>query len=545
MAQNNPLSQSQSIPVGPLPGQQTPYAPGYTPQRELVQESGMATLSQGQSIPVAPRPGQQTKYAPGYTPQRELVQESGMAPVGPDPGIPEDPDYFSQGGTKPYISSSELWWYTFFGLNHFAVNEPLWGLAKLLTAGGIGLWWLWDLIFISSKGDFVQKNGFPTPFHVLGKRLFGQGAISAGDSKYQQKTSYGLWALSTFFAPLGIQALFEDKYPLFMRNIFMFFIIWVIGCIILPWIFVGGIESIGFGGWIVIIFLAPILIWNSAILLVSWWSTVKVAFNKEALLKGGIHMTPETEGFLNGFRKDVNYLFGVVNPTLADIINNGWSAGGRPSSYYRDLFEPKTADQIEASLPPPFDPAKPPPGTATIMFWALVSPIVGVWIELTKTVIYYLVPGAQVAYKAQDTALSAMNTANKGLEKAVNPVSSFNPMAALKGLNPADALKGLNPADALKGLNPADALKGLNPATKLPVVQGVTVYPEQPGASKYSSVAGAGGAGKNIGDAAIKRMTGGAREERLSAESLVLGGTVVAILGAGAFKLAVDYLIPN
>ena len=477
---------------------------------------------------------------------------------GPDSGIPKDPDYFSEGGTKPYLSSSELLLYTFFGLNHFAVNEPLWGLAKLLTVGGLGLWWLWDLMFISSNSAFVQRNGFPAPFH-FNRRLFGQGAISAGEPKYQQKISYGLWALSTFFGP--IQALFEDKYPLFIRNIFMFLIIWVIGSIILPWIFVGGIGSIGFGGWIVIIFLAPILIWNSAILLVSWWSTVKVAFNKEALLKGGIHMTPETEGFLNGFRKDVNYLFGVVNPTLADIINNGWSAGGRPSSYYRDLFEPKTASQIEATLPPPFDPANPPPGTETIMFWALVSPIVGVWIELTKSVIYYLVPGAQVAYKAQDTALSAMNTTKKGLAaaegaaKAVNSVSSFDPMAALKGLNPTDALKGLNPADALKGLNPTDALKGLNPAdalkglnpatalkglnpvTKLPVVHGVSVYPKQPDAPKYSSVAGAG-------DAAIKRMTGGARDD-LSTESLVLGGTVVAILGAGAFKLAVDYLIPN
>jgi hypothetical protein len=47
------------------------------------------------------------------------------------------------------------------------------------------------------------------------------------------------------------------------------------------------------------------------------------------------------------------------------------------------------------------------------------------------------------------------------------------------------------------------------------------------------------------GTPAAGPQRGGAREEGLSAESLVLGGTVVAILGAGAFKLAVDYLIPN
>jgi hypothetical protein len=55
--------------------------------------------------------------------------------------------------------------------------------------------------------------------------------------------------------------------------------------------------------------------------------------------------------------------------------------------------------------------------------------------------------------------------------------------------------------------------------------------------------------GQNTGDLRKRfgmKQGGGARdEEGLSTESLVLGGTVVAILGAGAFKLAVDYLIPN
>jgi hypothetical protein len=523
--------------------------------------------------------------------------------TGPEKGIPIDPDYFSDGGRKPYVSSSELWWYTFLGLNHFAVNEPLWGIAKILTLGGMGLWWLWDLLFISSQPTFVQRNGFPTPFHIFGQRLFGQGAISAGEPSHRQKTSYGLWALSTFLAPFGLQALFEDKYPLFIRNAFMLLIIFVTGSIIVPWFLVDGIGSIGFGGWFVVILLAPILIWNSAITLVSWWSTVKVAFNKEALLKGGIHMTPETEGFLNGFRKDVNYLFGVVDPKMADTINNGWSAGGRQSSYYRDLFEPKTASEIEATLPPPVDPKNPPPGTETIMFWALASPIVGIWIEVIKPIIYYLVPGAQVAYKAQDTALAAMNTANKGMEAAqtaantVSSVASLDPMAALKGFNPADAaanaLKGFNPAEALKGLNPAEALKGLNPAEALKglnlaeatkglnpteALKGINLAAATKGlnptealkgfnlaeatkglnpteALKFPGIGSLVGDGKkNIGNpadlvasAAKKRfgMTGGAREEPLSAESLVLGGTVAAILGAGALKLTIDYLMPT
>jgi len=325
---------------------------------------------------------------------------------------------------------------------------------------------------------------------------------------------------------------------------------------------VDGIGSIGFGGWFVVILLAPILIWNSAITLVSWWSTVKVAFNKEALLKGGIHMTPETEGFLNGFRKDVNYLFGVVDPKMADIINNGWSAGGRQSSYYRDLFEPKTVSEIEATLPPPIDPKNPPPGTETIMFWALASPIVGIWIEVIKPIIYYLVPGAQVAYKAQDTALAAMNTANKGME-AAKGVASIDPLAALKGFNPTEAMKGFNPAEVTKGLNLTEALKGLNASSVTDTVKGLNPTEALQGFNpanaakslKFPGVGSLVGDGqKNIGNpadlvaaAAKKRfgMTGGAREEPLSAESLVLGGTVAAILGAGALKLTIDYLMPT
>ena len=477
--------------------------------------------------------------------------ETSTGPKGPEPGIPKDPDYFSNGGEKPYITSSELWWYTFFGLNHFAVNEPLWGLAKLMTAGGIGLWWLWDLIFVTANTASVKRNGFPVPFH-FSQRLFGQGAISAGEPSHRQKTSYGLWALSTFLAPFGLQALFEDKYPLFIRNVFMLLIIFVTGSIIVPWFVVDGIGSIGFFGWIAVIFFAPILIWNLAITLVSWWSTVKVAFNKEALLKGGIHMTPETEGFLNGFRKDVNYLFGVVDPKMADIINNGWSAGGRQSSYYRDLFEPKTTSEIEATLPPPIDPKNPPPGTETIMFWALASPIVGIWIEVIKPIIYYLVPGAQVAYKAQDTALAALNTANNGMEaaqgaaNAVSSVASIDPLAALKGFNPADAVKSLKFPGV--GSLVGDGQKNIgNPADLVSIASGLGG--NIPGVDSLNNVTAASSPAQLAVQAAQKRAAalnqgGGARNDELSNESLVLGGAVAAIVGAGALKMAIDYMIP-
>jgi hypothetical protein len=168
-------------------------------------------------------------------------------------------------------------------------------------------------------------------------------------------------------------------------------------------------------------------------------------------------------------------------------------------------------------------------------------------------------------------ALKGFNPA----DAAANALKGFNPADALKGLNPAEALKGLNPADALKGLNPTEALKGLNPTEAL---KGINLAATTKGlnptdalkglnpaaalkglnpteALKFPGIGSLVGDGKkNIGNpadlvasAAKKRfgMTGGAREEPLSAESLVLGGTVAAILGAGALKLTIDYLMPT
>jgi hypothetical protein len=44
--------------------------------------------------------------------------------------------------------------------------------------------------------------------------------------------------------------------------------------------------------------------------------------------------------------------------------------------------------------------------------------------------------------------------------------------------------------------------------------------------------------------AAALNQGGGARGDELSNESLILGGAVAAIVGAGALKMAIDYMIP-
>ena len=484
-----------------------------------------------------------------------------MSQVGPDPGIPIDPDYFSQSGTKRYISESELWWYTFFGLNHFAVNEPLWGLAKLLTAGGLGLWWLWDLVFVSSNSAFVQRNGFPAPFHVV-QRLFGQGAISNGPAPFRQQSTYGLWALSTFLAPLGVQAIFEQNYPLFIRNMMNLMIILYTGYVVVSYIFIDGLDSLSFFGWIWLMIIGSIFLTDLPTVLLPWYNTVKVAFDPQALMKQGIPFTSELDAYVNGFKEDVEK---INTKDLAEEINTKWSIGGTNREYLESLFTPRTPEEIAAITAKNNINNKDTKDRQTnvwdIAYLAVLSP----WLKsFTDNVMGVLEFIAERYGVPVDKIKEIMKKGFGGISELSDVASKAGGLGGLAGglggaglsdlAGKAGGLGGL--AGKLGGLG--DLAGGLGGLGGLASGAGIGDLAGDL-AGKADGLGGlvgdladkAGslnikfpGAGKNSGDPQ-PAQTGGAREEGLSAESLVLGGTVVAILGAGAFKLAVDYLIPN
>ncbi len=47
-----------------------------------------------------------------------------------------------------------------FGLHRFYVGKPQTGIAMLLTFGGFGVWWLYDMVLLVS-GEFRDANGLP------------------------------------------------------------------------------------------------------------------------------------------------------------------------------------------------------------------------------------------------------------------------------------------------------------------------------------------------------------------------------------------------
>ena len=409
--------------------------------------------------------------------------------------VPRNPDYFSEGGTKPYISSSELWWYTFFGLNHFAVNEPLWGLAKLLTVGGMGLWWAWDLMFMTSNESFVAKNGFPVPFHMLPKRLFGQGAVAPGGGPplFRQQSTYGLWALSTFLAPLGVQALFEQNYPLFIRNMFNLMVLLYTGYIVISYIFVDGLDSLSFFGWIWLIIIGSVFLTGAPAIFLPWFNTIKVAFDPAALMQNGIPFTSELDAYVNGFKDDVD---AVNTKDLANEINTKWAIGGTNKDYLKKLFTPKTAEEMAAETNTGQKKDARQTNVWDIAYYAMISP----WFK-------------------------------SFLDMGAGTLEFF---AARYGVN-VDQIKALA-SGGIGGLTEQLESKGLGALKEKLGSSGLGALKE-----KLESV---GDIAKSETQA-IRPQTGGARNEKLSTESLVLGSAVAVIIGAGALKLGVDYLMPT
>ncbi len=67
--------------------------------------------------------------------------------------------------------SEANWWTTFclslflglFGADRFYLNSPFLGFCKIVTMGGLGLWWVTDLILLcvnrmrDGNGRFVRK----------------------------------------------------------------------------------------------------------------------------------------------------------------------------------------------------------------------------------------------------------------------------------------------------------------------------------------------------------------------------------------------------
>jgi hypothetical protein len=131
---------------------------------------------------------------------------------------------------RPDRSLSTLRWLSIFpltgllGIDHFYLRSPSTGIAKLLTLGGVGLWYLWDMLQVGLEGDRVLDFGMSLPFDL--KTGVGQGMVTDQPTKYTQETNFAGWALATVFGFLGIDLMMMGQFWKGMLKLlyFIFFI---------------------------------------------------------------------------------------------------------------------------------------------------------------------------------------------------------------------------------------------------------------------------------------------------------------------------------
>lgn len=121
------------------------------------------------------------------------------------------------GVPMPDRSIGTLFWVSLlgglFGLDHFYLRSPLTGILKLITLGGVGLWWLWDVLQIATEKERVQLYGLSTPLDIT--TGIAQGMIT-DTTRYTQPTSFMMYA---FLAMIGLEALAEGKFALLIRRL--------------------------------------------------------------------------------------------------------------------------------------------------------------------------------------------------------------------------------------------------------------------------------------------------------------------------------------
>lgn len=103
----------------------------------------------------------------------------------------------------------------FLGLDHFYLRSTKTAVAKLLTFGGLGVWWLWDILQVYFEKDRVVNYGMTAPFDM--KIGIGQGMITDSHTEYTQNTDWVTWTISTLFGFFGSTYFFMGRYSLGLR----------------------------------------------------------------------------------------------------------------------------------------------------------------------------------------------------------------------------------------------------------------------------------------------------------------------------------------
>ena len=390
-------------------------------------------------------------------------------------------------GTLKFLSAFPFT--SVLGIDHFYLRSPITGLIKLFTLGGGGLWALWDGIQVLTESDRVLKYGMSAPLDIV--TGIGQGMITDKSSAYTSTASYSAWIVGIAFGFLGLDSLIAKNGGQFLRKL-LEFILFIACMITIVNVFNTGITW----KWILAIIFASFL---GSIIIAEYLAVVTAVFGNDVFTQG-IEFTEKQDKQINGFFSWLIKNTSFSAERKAEIIKDLQYGGLSPDDIVKmfSIMHTSEAKRVDQSYKTKSNNSA---GSIVSFVLLMCAPFLIVWNglvsfgRLLRDGFIAITPWAPVVMGAKIAGVVGLKQA--GLLGAAEEL----------GLGPLAAAVGNSPnvdAGALGGL--ANTLMSAN-KTPAPV------------------------------------QSGGAKTESLSTEAQIFGAVTVALIGGGAIKGLVDYLM--
>lgn len=469
-----------------------------------------------------------TPPAPSPPISKDDLPPEARAVVAAEKDIPPFPDR---------NTTTTLWISVFLGLiglDHFYLRSPKTGLVKLLTLGGLGVWWLWDILQLAAESTRVANYGLSTPFDLAGK--VGQGQLTTGATHIRQRTDYFNWLLSAFMDIVGLTALIEGRPAAFLRRL-------IDGVLMISFVSAGTL----FGYLMAAIF--------AFFTIVPSFFTLMAVFSPETLATKGVHIPQNLVKLLNFFESWT----GVIGPNATAVVRQDFGLAAvdpttAPHTFGYANEEELVAEQEAAAATTASEGKK-----KELQSWPISMLLGNVFGGMVLGIVnlFTWIPTVKMGLLAADSYFAAVRI-SRGQTPDAPDIGGLLPPGvgalAEKATGLASAVekaKGLasvvevatNPAALLEQAvaKQKEALGQVKQSIQQKVAS--TLVNSDPEPTHNSNV--------NLDPQnTIRSQGGGARQSStstgsLSTESLVLGTTIIALIAGGAIKMAVDSLSDN
>jgi hypothetical protein len=424
----------------------------------------------------------------------------------------------------PAFPDRNIWttfWISLFlglvGLDHFYLRSPKTGLLKALTFGGLGIWWIWDIVQLLFEQPRVALFGLTAPFDIA--TGIGQGQITTGATHIRQRTDYFNWLLSAFMDIFGITALIEGRPAAFLRRL-------IDGVLLVSFASAGTL----FGYLMAAIF--------AFFTIVPSFFTVMAIFSPETLATKGVHIPQNLVKLLNFFESWT----GVIGPNATAVVRQDFGLAAVDPTTAPKTFGYANEEEIAAEEEAAAAAASSSTGSKKeLQSWPISMLVGNVFGGMVLGIVnlFTWIPTVKMGLLGADSYFAAVRM-SRGQTPDAPDIGGFLP-PGLGGL--AEKATGL--ASAVEKAKEIASLAEAATTAPQKLLEKVSSVPGQ-AISKQQEMLGKAKQGLlEKAAATLESQKGGARTDSLSTESLVLGTTVIALIAGGAIKMAVDSLVSN